>query len=86
MKRIILAILMVCNIMLAEDKGIGLMFFSEHGPYSSSFQTDSMLIYEDQSELSKVLAKFLLIVSADHNGYRYSVKQPFSVGAPNIVE
>jgi hypothetical protein len=86
MKRIIFITSMLFNIMLAEDKGIGLVFFSEHGPYSSSFQSDSMMIYDNQDESSRIIAKFLLIVPVNKNAYQYSVRQLFSIGKQNFVE
>lgn len=86
MRKIIFIIPMFFYIVMTEDKGMGLVFFSEHGPYSSSFQSDSMIIYENQTESSKIVAKFLLSVSADRNDYRYSIKQFFSTGVQNYVE
>ena len=82
----ILLTLVISMLATAGDKGIGVVFFSLHGPYSSQFQSDSTFIYQYPNENSKVIATFKLIVENGKNSWRYSVISGDSNFINNTIE
>jgi hypothetical protein len=81
---IIITLLFLSASTRGEDRGIGLIYFSAHGPASSSLQSDSMSIYSSPSETGDVVATFSLL--ADTTGYQYKLYDHRPISLENIVE
>ena len=61
------------------------MFFDEHGPNSTSFQTDSMEILLYPSDTSQRIATFIQEFQRNQ-GYRYYIPELSSTAYTNAIE
>ena len=67
-----------------RDRGAGVLFFLEHGAYSSNFRTDSMAIFKQPFDSSDRVATFIQEIQAQ--GYRYYVPELPVNGYANAIE
>jgi hypothetical protein len=86
MRHTIILLFLLIDAALAEDKGLGLVYFSERGPMSNAFQSDSIVILHSRNESSRVVATFVLTIQPENRGYQYKVSSLSQLYSENIIE
>ncbi len=85
-KPTVILIFLVSSGALARDPGIGVLYFDEHGPESSNFQTDSMDVFFAPHDSSSRIAIWLQEVLPNHGGYRNQINHLPPKAITNFVE
>lgn len=86
MKTILAIVFSFSSLVPTQDKGIGLIFFSEHSPFSDSLQSDSLIIYQYPEATSQEVASFALIIDKKNRGYRYHIHSKRPLFSENLCE